>query len=87
MNAFFQLWDTTSGNLVTEFESEQEATEALYQVLSEDGANPLLEWALLKFQEGHPSLVAKGSDLVVYVARAGRHREKQRPLEGARSSD
>ncbi|MBA3449633.1 MAG: hypothetical protein H0T18_00305 [Chloroflexia bacterium] len=70
MNVFFQLWDTTTGNLVTEFDSEEEAIRALREVRAEDGNEPILEYALVRFQDGRPILVAKESDLVFYLARA-----------------
>jgi len=70
MNIFFQLWDTTTGNLVTEFDSEDEAIEALYRVQAEDGEEALLEFALVRFQDDHPTLITKERELVRYVARA-----------------
>ncbi|MGH7960307.1 MAG: hypothetical protein ACRERD_00590, partial [Candidatus Binatia bacterium] len=59
MNTFFQLWDTTTGNLVTEFDSEDEAIEALCRVRAEDGYASLLEFALFRFEDDRPTLVAK----------------------------
>jgi hypothetical protein len=70
MNTFFQLWDTTTGNIVTEFDSEHDAIEALIGVQAEDGDAPLLSFALFRFQHGRPTLVAKEHDLVHYIARA-----------------
>jgi hypothetical protein len=69
MNIFFQLWDTTTGNLVAEFISEDEAIEALGRVQAEDGEEALLEFALVRFQDDHPTLVTKERDLIRYVAR------------------
>jgi hypothetical protein len=70
MNTFFQLWDTTTGNIVTEFDSEDEVIQALIGVQAEDGDAPLLSFALFRFQHGRPTLVAKERDLVRYIARA-----------------
>jgi hypothetical protein len=70
MNIFFQLWDTTTGNLVTEFDSEDEAIEALCRVQAEDGEEALLEFALVRFQDDRPTLITKERDLIRYVARA-----------------
>jgi hypothetical protein len=75
MNAFFQLWDITTGNLVTEFDSEDEAIEALRGIQAEDGDGALLEFALFRFQDDRPTLVAKERALVRYVARARKRRE------------
>jgi hypothetical protein len=70
MNAFFQLWDTTTGNLVTEFDSENDAIAALSGILAKEGNEALLEYALFRYQDDHPSLIAKEDALVSYIARA-----------------
>lgn len=70
MNTFFQLWDITTGNLVTEFDSEDVAIEHPRTVRAEDGDEPILEFALFRFQDDRPILVAKERDLVRYIARA-----------------
>ena len=67
MNAFFQLWDTSTGNLVTEFDSEDEAIEALSRIRADEGVEPLLEFALFRFEDDRPTLVAKANELVRYV--------------------
>jgi hypothetical protein len=77
MNTFFQLWNRTTGNLITEFESEDEAIEALSGVQADEGDEPLLEYALFRFQDGRPTLVAKERELVVHVASAQRRRHNQ----------
>ncbi len=68
MNVFFQLWDTTTGNLVTEFDSEDEAIEALRDIRADEGIEPLLEFALFRFEDDRPTLIAKANDLVSYIA-------------------
>lgn len=79
MNRFFQLMDVTTGNLVTEFDSEEDAIEALSEVQAADGDEPILEFALFRFQDGRPNLVAKESDLVLYVTRhMGQGTERRR---------
>ena len=70
MDRFYQLLDMTSGNLAAEFESEEEVIESLREVQKEDGDGPILELALFLFEDGHPTLVAKERDLVLYVTRA-----------------
>jgi hypothetical protein len=70
MDTFFQLWDTATGNLVTEFDSEDEAIGHLREVQADDGEAAILEFALFRFEDGRPTLVAKERDLVTYVARA-----------------
>lgn len=70
MNVFFQLWGTTTGNLATEFDSEDEAIGHLREVQADEGEESILEFALLQFRDGRPTLVAKERDLVTCVARA-----------------
>jgi hypothetical protein len=72
MSMFFQLLDVTTGNLVTEFQSEDEAIAALSAVQVEEGDEPILDFALFRFDNGHPSLVAKRGELARYIARARR---------------
>lgn len=70
MDEFYQLWDTTTGNLVTEFDTEDEAIQALLEIQAEEGDEPILEYGLLRFQDDHPTLVARERDLVQYLERA-----------------
>jgi hypothetical protein len=68
MSIFFQLLDVTTGNLITEFQSEDEAISALIAVQVEEGDEPILDFALFRFDNGRPSLVAKRGELVRYIA-------------------
>jgi hypothetical protein len=77
MTTFFQLWDTTTGNLVTEFDSEDEAIETLCSIRDKDGDETLLELALVRFQDDRPTLVAKEGALVEYISRAGARKNLQ----------
>ena len=85
MNGFFQLLDVTTGNVVTEFQSEDDAVEALSGVQGDDGDEPILELALFRFQDGRPTLVAKERDLVIYLARARKRRGLRVMQEGTDS--
>ena len=82
MNAFLQLWDITTGNLVTEFDTEDKAIEALRGVQAEDGDGPPLEFALFRFQDDRPTLVAKERALVQYVARARKRQDLRVARQG-----
>jgi hypothetical protein len=77
MNTFFLLLDTTTGNMVTEFDTEDEVIEILGEVQSNDGEGALLEYALFRYEGDHPTLVARKHDLVSYVARGRRRRQMQ----------
>ena len=85
MNDFFQLLDAMTGNVVADFASERELLDALYQVRDEDGEASLAEYVLLRFCDGHPTLVAKEEDLVKYVARGSGRVELPR-YHGAKAS-
>lgn len=72
MSVFFHLLDLTTGNLVTEFRSEDEAISALNAIQVEEGDQPILDLALFRFHNGQPSLVAKQGELLHYIAHARR---------------
>jgi hypothetical protein len=75
MSMFFELLDTSSGNLIKEFETEREAIDALRAVGHEYGVEHLRHLALLCFQNGHPTLVARDDELVALAnGVTGRHR-------------
>lgn len=67
MSVFFELLDTSSGNFVKDFETEREAFEALEAVGREYGREQLRGLALLCFQNGHPTLIARDDDLVALL--------------------
>jgi hypothetical protein len=67
MSVFYQLLDVLSGNIVTEFETEEEAIAALCRVGRDHGLAEIDHLALLRFEDGHPSLVAMDDDLVTWV--------------------
>ena len=70
MDEFVQLLDLTSGDVVADFATETEAISALNAVLTEHGDQAVAELALLRFRDGHPSLIAMEKQLVRYVADA-----------------
>jgi hypothetical protein len=68
MEPFLQLMDITTGNLVAEFESDQEAIAALGRVQEDEGAESIADYALFRFLDGHPVLIAKQLELVRLVS-------------------
>ena len=70
MNTFFLLLDMTTGNMVTEFDSEDEVIEILSDVQARNGDESLLEYALFRYEDDRPRLVAREHDLVHYLARS-----------------
>lgn len=67
MSEFFQLLDVSSGNVINEFDTEQEALAALGAVGHEHGLAELANLALLRFEDGHPRLVAMEDELIARV--------------------
>ena len=70
MTTFFVLYDSTTANLVTEFDTEEEAIELLSQIQDDEGDEAILEYALFQYEDDRPTLVAREHDLVLYLARA-----------------
>ena len=64
------MLDTTTGNIVTEFATEDEMIEFLSAVQAKDEDEPLLEYARFRYEVDRPILVARERDLVFYLARA-----------------
>ena len=64
MSVFFPLLDLTTSNAVDEFETERQAIAALRSAHEVHGAESLLDLALLRFEDGHPTLVTMERDLV-----------------------
>src|SRR6266576_534365 len=55
---FFQLMDTTSGNVIRDYDTEDDALDELRGVARNYGLDDIRSLALLKFEDGHPTLVA-----------------------------
>jgi hypothetical protein len=77
MRVFFELFDLKSGNVIEDFETEHDAIAALVAAEREHGSQAIENIALLRFEDGHPLLVAMEQDLVdrvnalVYTERVG----------------
>jgi hypothetical protein len=67
MNVFFELFDLASGNLIEDFATEEEAIEALRLAERDHGPAAISDVALLRFDDGHPTLVAMEGELVERV--------------------
>lgn len=64
MKVFFELFDLETGNVIEDFETEQDAMDALIAAEREHGSQAIKNVALLRFDNGHPALVAMEQDLV-----------------------
>jgi hypothetical protein len=64
MTAFFQLIDATSGNVIRDYVTEDDALDDLRGVARNDGLEEIGGLALLRFEEDHPTLVAMGDGLI-----------------------
>lgn len=67
MTVFFQLMDTTSGNVIRDYDTENEALDELRGVARSYGLEEIRGLALLKFEDGHPTLVAMDDELIAYL--------------------
>jgi hypothetical protein len=67
MDVFFQLLDRSSGNVIKDYPSQEAALEELRRLGTEYGVEELRTLALLRFQDGQPSLVAMEDDLVALL--------------------
>ena len=67
MNVFFEVFDLESGNLIEDFATEEEALEALRSAERDHGPEAISDIALLRFDDGHPTLFAMDGELVERV--------------------
>ena len=64
MRVFFELFDLESSNVIDDFDTEQDAMDALMAAEREFGSQAIENVALLRFEDGHPTLIAMEHDLV-----------------------
>lgn len=64
MKIFFEMFDLESGNVIEDFETEQDAMDALAATERTFGSEAIENVALLRFDDGHPTLVAMEHDLI-----------------------
>ena len=67
MTIFFQLIDATSGNVIRDYDTEDDALDELRDVALNDGLDDVRSLALLKFEDGRPTLVAMGNELITLL--------------------
>ena len=67
MSVFYQVLDVSSGNVITDFDTEEDAFVAMCRVGQKHGLAELAHLALLRFEDGHPSLVAMEDELLARV--------------------
>jgi hypothetical protein len=70
MIVFFELFDLVSGNVIEDFATEEAAIDALRAAEREHGPEAIGDIALLRFDNGHPTLIAMEGDLVERVAQS-----------------
>ncbi len=64
MAIFFQLLDRTSGNVIRDYDTEDDAFDELRDVAQNYGQDEIRGLALLKFEDGRPTLVAMYDELI-----------------------
>lgn len=70
MEVFYELFDLATGNMIDDFATEEDALEALRAAQHEHGLAAISDVALLRYEDGHPTLVAMEHDLVAKVAKS-----------------
>jgi hypothetical protein len=68
MTIFYELFDLATGNVIDDFAAEEDALEALRTAECEHGLAAISDVALLRYKDGHPTLVAMERDLVARVS-------------------
>jgi hypothetical protein len=71
MDVFYELFDLATGNVIDDFATEEDALEALRSTKHEHGSAAISEIALLRYDDGRPTLVAMEHDLVARVIESG----------------
>lgn len=64
MKVFYELSDLRSGNVMANYSREEDAWLALAEIARDQGLDQINELALLRFEDGHPVLVAMDEQLV-----------------------
>ncbi len=67
MDAYYELFDLASGNMVENYDCEQDAMDALMRAVEEHGISAIGAFALSHVEGSHRRLVAMQDDLVSRV--------------------
>jgi hypothetical protein len=65
----WELFDTESGNVIEDFATEQDALDALIDVVSQHGGAAIETFALTHMDSGKPTLIAMQDELVRRIER------------------
>jgi hypothetical protein len=69
MDAYFELFDLESGNVIEDYVSERDAIDALVQVVVNHGSQAIETFALTHVTNGKSMLIAMQDELVLRVER------------------
>lgn len=69
LDAYFELFDLASGNVIEDYARESDAIDALIQVVRNHGSQAIETFALTHVVNGKPALIAMQADLVLRVER------------------
>ena len=70
MDAYYELFDLASGNMVEDYDCEQDAMEALIGIVGNHGSLAIATFALTHVENGHSKLIAMQDNLVARVEKA-----------------
>ncbi len=69
LDAYFELFDLESGNVIEDYARESDAIDALVQVVVNHGSQAIETFALTHVVNGKPVLIAMQDELVLRVER------------------
>lgn len=64
MNTFYEVLDTSTGNVIKDYPTEEAALEELGNIVEAYGVDEIRDFALPRFEHGRPTLIAKEEELV-----------------------
>jgi hypothetical protein len=70
MGVFLQVIDLSTNNVVEDFDSELETLSLPNVVFGADGVARLSDLVLVRFEDGHPTLIASRNALVQRISDA-----------------
>ncbi len=78
MDSYYELVDLASGNMIEDYDREQDAIEALMRVVEEHGSQAISTFALAHVQGNQRRLVAMQDALILRVEQEMRQLAPQR---------
>ncbi len=81
MNTFYEVLDRSTGNVVKDYPTEEAAFKELESIVQTYGVEEIKDFALLRFQDGKPTLVAMEEALIARLQCDETMRQADTPAE------